>query len=155
MAIYQTCPECNRRILMTKYQRLLTNDYQLSTNSYVRIYKQIMQNKAKVKYAKINLSSYITMRYEMMDIWLFRQTKPKQTQLKPKQIQLKPKQTQFQKSGFSAMLICTRLPDRKIYIFLIKYRPKIAENREIMAFFNSKRSEKHEKTVKKTNLVRR
>jgi len=32
-------------ILMTKYQRLFTNDYQISTNSYVRIYKLFMQNK--------------------------------------------------------------------------------------------------------------
>ena len=31
---------------MIKYQRLLTNDYQISTNSYVRIYKLFMQKKA-------------------------------------------------------------------------------------------------------------
>jgi len=49
-----------------------------------------MQNKAKVKYAKININTYITSKYEKMDIWLFRQTKPKQTQFKPKQSQFKP-----------------------------------------------------------------
>jgi len=53
-----------------------------STNSYVRIYKQIMQNKPKVKYAKINVNSVIIMRYEKMDIWLLGKTKPKQTQFK-------------------------------------------------------------------------
>ena len=87
MTIYQ--------ILMTKYLRLLTNDYQISTKEYIRKNQQIMQNKPNVKYAKINLSSYITSIYENMDNWLFRQTKPKQTQLKPIQTQLKPKQTQF------------------------------------------------------------
>ncbi len=30
---------------MTKYQRLFTNVYQISTKEYVRNYKQIMQNK--------------------------------------------------------------------------------------------------------------
>ena len=42
-----------------------------------------MQNKAKVKYAKINVTSYVESKYEIMDNWLFRQTKPKQTQFKP------------------------------------------------------------------------
>ncbi|MHC4242261.1 MAG: hypothetical protein ACYSU4_07660, partial [Planctomycetota bacterium] len=32
-------------IRCSQYQRLFTNDYQISTNSYVRNYKQIMQNK--------------------------------------------------------------------------------------------------------------
>jgi len=61
----------------------------ISTNSYVRIYKLFMQNKPKVKYAKINLNTYFTMRYEKLDIWLFRQTNPIQTQLKPIQTQFK------------------------------------------------------------------
>ncbi len=43
-----------------------------------------MQNKPNVKYTKISLNTLITMRYENMDNWLFRQTKPKQTQFKPK-----------------------------------------------------------------------
>ncbi len=84
-----------------------------STNSYVRIYKQIMQNKAKVKYAKINVNTMITMRYEKIDNWLFRQTKPKQTQLKPIQTQskpiqsqLRPKQSQFKPNQTQSKPIC-------------------------------------------------
>jgi len=56
----------------------------------------ILTNKAKVKYAKINLSSFATSKYENSDNWLFRQTKPKQTQLKPKQTQFKPNLTKGQ-----------------------------------------------------------
>jgi len=65
-----------------------------------------MQNKAKVKYAKINISTYLTMRYENIDIWLFRQTKPKQTQLNPILSQFNPikansnpKQSQLERSA--------------------------------------------------------
>jgi hypothetical protein len=67
-----------------------------------------MQNKPKVKYAKINVSSFITNKYEQMDILVIQtnkpktnpiqtQFKPKQTQLKPIQTQTKPKQSQFQR----------------------------------------------------------
>jgi len=80
MTIYQ--------ILMTKYQRLFTNDYQISTNSYVRIYTQIMQNKAKVKYAKINVNSYMKSIYAKMDIWLLGKTNPIKAKTKPIQTQL-------------------------------------------------------------------
>ena len=70
-----------------------------STNSYVRIYKLFMQNKAKVKYAKININTFVTMRYDKMDIWLFRQNKPNSNPIKantkPIQSQFNPKQTQF------------------------------------------------------------
>ena len=48
MTIYQ--------ILMTKYKRLFTNDYQISTNSYVRNYKQIMQNKPNFENDKMDIS---------------------------------------------------------------------------------------------------
>ena len=58
-----------------------------------------MQNKPNVKYAKIDLNSYITRKYEQLDIWLFRQNKANSNPIKPKtnpiQTQLKPKQTQF------------------------------------------------------------
>ena len=53
-----------------------------------------MQNKPKVKYAKINLNTFIAMRYEEMDNWLFRQTKPIQTQFKPNLTQFKPNLSQ-------------------------------------------------------------
>jgi len=49
-----------------------------------------MQNKPKVKYAKMNVNSLITSEYEKLDTWLMGKTKPKQTQLKPKQSQFKP-----------------------------------------------------------------
>ncbi len=78
------------QILMAKYQRLFTNDYQISTNSYVRIYKQIMQNKPKVKYAKINVNSYIIRKYVQVRHLVIQTNKPKQTQFKPKQTQFKP-----------------------------------------------------------------
>jgi len=50
--------------------------------TYFQIHS-IMQNKPKVKYTKINVNSYMKSIYAKMDIWLFRQTKPKQTQFKP------------------------------------------------------------------------
>jgi len=64
--------------------------YIISTNSYVRIYKQIMQNKAKVKYAEINVSSFVTSKYELMGQLVIQTNKAKQTQFKPKQSQFKP-----------------------------------------------------------------
>jgi len=71
MTIYQ--------ILMTKYQRPFTNEYQISTKEYVRIYKLFMQNKANfVRFSPENP--------------VF--TK-KQSQFNPIQTQLKPKQSQF------------------------------------------------------------
>ncbi len=39
-----------------------------------------MQNKANVKWAKINVSYFMTSIYAKMDNWLFRQTNPIQTQ---------------------------------------------------------------------------
>jgi hypothetical protein len=53
-----------------------------------------MQNKAKVKYTKINVSSVNTMRYAKVDNWLFRQTKPIQTQFKANLSQNKPNLSQ-------------------------------------------------------------
>jgi hypothetical protein len=40
-----------------------------STNSYVRIYKQIMQNKPNVKYTTIDLSFFLTSKYVKVDNW--------------------------------------------------------------------------------------
>jgi hypothetical protein len=71
----------------------------------------------------------------ILDNWLFRQTKPKQTQFKPKQTQLKPKQTQFKPNQMLIWAIISCLLKYSFqYPFLIKSWPKIAENREIMAF---------------------
>jgi len=68
------------------FSSLLTNLRSTTVEIALQIHS-ILTNKPKVKYAKIILNIYITMRYKKMDTWLFRQTKPKQTQLKPKQSQ--------------------------------------------------------------------
>jgi len=64
---------------MTKYQRLLTNDYQISTKDYVRIYKLFMQNKANFPHFSPKNVDF---------------TK-KQTQFKANLTQNKPNLTQF------------------------------------------------------------
>ena len=60
----------------TKYPGIRQPRKRKPTNSYVRIYKQIMQNKPNVKLAHIDIITYIAMRYEIMDNWLFRKTNP-------------------------------------------------------------------------------
>ena len=60
------------------------------TNSYVRNYKQIMQNKANFRNTKNGISSFITSKYEILSAWWGQKTNPIQTQLKPKQTQFKP-----------------------------------------------------------------
>ena len=75
--------------LITRYP---DNRYEIPSTS-VEIALQIssfMQNKPKVKYIKMNVSSYMTSKYEILDNWLFRQTNPKQSQFKPNLSQLKP-----------------------------------------------------------------
>ncbi len=67
-----------------------------STNSYVRIYKQIMQNKPKVKYAKINVNSFVASKYIQHGQLVIQTNKPKQTQFKPKQTQFKANLTKGQ-----------------------------------------------------------
>jgi len=74
------------------YKAPLYNCRESSTNP-----PSFMQNKPKVKYAKMNINSFMTSKYEKMDNWLFRQTKPKQTQFKPKQSQFKPNLSKGQK----------------------------------------------------------
>ncbi len=52
------------------------------TKLFVRNYHKIMQNKPKVKYAQINVTSFIRSKYVKMDIWLSGKNKPNQTQNK-------------------------------------------------------------------------
>ena len=74
-----------------------------TTNSYVRNYKQNMQNKPNFRKSQMNVSYYITREYEKMDTWPCGKnkanSKPIQTQYKPnskpKQSQFEPKQSQF------------------------------------------------------------
>ncbi len=47
-----------------------------STNSYVRIYNQIMQNKPNVKDAIINVNSLLTTDYENKSNWTLGENKP-------------------------------------------------------------------------------
>jgi len=64
--------------------------YPLSPSTLVEKALQIhsiLTNKPKVKYAKINVNSFLAMRYENMDIWLFRQTKPIKAKTNPIQTQ--------------------------------------------------------------------
>ena len=56
-----------------------------------------MQNKPNVKYAKININSYMTSKYEKMDNWLFRQNKANSNPIKAKTNTI---QSQF-KANFS------------------------------------------------------
>ncbi len=39
------------------------------TNSYVRIYKQIMQNKPNLGNDKMNINAFVRMRYVNLDAW--------------------------------------------------------------------------------------
>ena len=55
-----------------------------SVENFLQI-SSFMQNKPKVKYAKKNVNFFVTMRYEIMDNWLW----GKQSQLKQKQTQFK------------------------------------------------------------------
>jgi hypothetical protein len=82
-------------ILMSKYRRLLTNDYQISTKDYVRNYKQIMQNKPNSPNVQMNVTYLTTMYYIIFISLATPKTKPIQSQFKPKQTQFNPIQSQF------------------------------------------------------------
>jgi len=88
------------------FSSLFTNLSSTTVEIALQIHS-FMQNKPKVKYAKINVSSFVTSKYELLDTWLMGKTKPKQTQLKPIQTQFKPikanfnaKQSQFKPNCF-------------------------------------------------------
>jgi hypothetical protein len=80
---------------MTEHQRLFTNDYQISTNSYVRIYKQIMQNKPNFRNDKMNICPYLTMIYVKFRHLTGWKNKANSNPIKPKQTQFKPNLSQF------------------------------------------------------------
>jgi hypothetical protein len=54
-----------------------------------------MQNKPNSRNGKMNINTFLTIRYGNLDTLMSAKTKPKQTQLKPIQTQLKPIQTQL------------------------------------------------------------
>jgi len=79
--------------------------YIISTNSYVRIYKQIMQNKPNLRNDKMNITLDMTSKYTILSCLagpknkanskpIKPKTNPIQSQFNPKQTQLKPIQTQ-------------------------------------------------------------
>ena len=54
-----------------------------------------MQNKANLGNDKMNINTFVAMRYGNLDTLIGQKTNPIQTQLKPIQTQFNPKQTQF------------------------------------------------------------
>ncbi len=55
-----------------------------STNSYVRIYKQIMQNKPNFENDKMNITLDMTSNYKVLSAGSGQKTKPIQSQFKAK-----------------------------------------------------------------------
>ena len=85
---FGTCPEQGRRI------RISSLCYINSTNSYVRIYKQIMQNKANFRNDKMNINLDMTSKYKILSAGSGQKTKPIQTQFKANLSQNKPNLSQ-------------------------------------------------------------
>ena len=81
-------------MLITKYQRIFTNEYQISTKDYVRNYKLFMQNKPNFRNEKMNINTIAIMRYVNLDTWRQHKnkanSKPIQTQFKANLCQNKP-----------------------------------------------------------------
>ena len=67
---------------MTKYQRMLTNEYQISTKDYVRIYKLFMQNKPNFRNDKMNITLGMTTNYKNLSAGSGQEIIPKS--LRPK-----------------------------------------------------------------------
>ncbi|MCP4261936.1 MAG: hypothetical protein GY774_31205 [Planctomycetes bacterium] len=63
-------------ILMTKYQRQFTNEYQHSTKDYVRKNQQIMQNKANSPVVLLDVNNFITMIYAISKCLMKVKNKP-------------------------------------------------------------------------------
>jgi hypothetical protein len=76
--------------------------------------KLFMQNKAKFRKVKLNVSKVLTKDCEQMDTWSIRKTKPIQSQLKPIKCQNKPN-TNPNKANIMLMLPeWVRKPARKL-----------------------------------------
>ena len=68
----------------------------ISTKEYVRIYKQIMQNKANFRDAKMNINTTVTMIYVILSRWLRPKNKPNSKPIKPKTNPIKAKTNPIQ-----------------------------------------------------------
>ena len=60
------------------------------TKEYVRIYKLFMQNKANFRNGKMNINTFVTIRYGNLGALMGQKTKPIQTQFKANLTQNKP-----------------------------------------------------------------
>ncbi|MBC8472220.1 MAG: hypothetical protein H8D56_22390 [Planctomycetes bacterium] len=76
--------------------RISSLSYINSTNSYVRIYKLFMQNKANFRNDKMNTTLNMTSIYKIFSAGSGQKTKPIQSQFKPNQSQNKANLSQFQ-----------------------------------------------------------
>jgi hypothetical protein len=84
----------NDRFIRITYPAIYVPDIYVpkGTSTPVENVRQInlfMQNKPKVKSAKINVNSFVTSIYELHGQLVIQTNKPKQTQFKPKQTQFK------------------------------------------------------------------
>ncbi len=92
-------------VIVRKYLRLYKALYICrDTSTHVMSALQIhlfMQNKAKFKKVKLNVTSFITSDYDQMDTWSIRKNKAKTNPIlankTPERTQYKPKQTQFRR----------------------------------------------------------
>ena len=75
--------------------RISSLGYINSTNSYVRIYKPFMQNKANFRNAKMNITIVLISNYEILSRSPGKKTKPIQSQFKPNLSQNKANLSQF------------------------------------------------------------
>ena len=66
------------------------------TNSYVRIYKPFMQNKANFGNNKMNINTTVTMNYVILSHWLRRKNKANSKPIKPKTNPIKAKTNPIQ-----------------------------------------------------------
>ncbi|MDH4238334.1 MAG: hypothetical protein OEW48_02100 [Phycisphaerae bacterium] len=99
------CVFCAFLWLKNQCNLLLINDLR-STKDYVRKNKLFMQNKAKFRKVKLNVTKVLIRDYDQMDTWSIRKNEPKTNPNEPKTNPNKPKtnpiQTQSQEQKNAA-----------------------------------------------------
>jgi len=65
-----------------------------------------MQNKPNVKDAKMNVSSFMTIKYEKLDTWLSWKNKPNTNPIKPKTNPIKADFNAYQTQSCQACVVC-------------------------------------------------
>ena len=91
---YQTLAHFRHFSHIRHFNSIFTNDYQISTNSYVRIYKLFMQNKPNLRNDKMNITLGMASNYKISSRWTGQKTKPIQTQFKANKAKNKPNLSQ-------------------------------------------------------------